>query len=242
MMATQIIPGALRETNNPLLLKAAVGKPLKRGFIMPPEHFTFGKITPGHIGASETMQGHLSVEKKQNDVIKQDRDFIRLNKAATSAGLVTAKDHFQFRATHELAPLKKEREVKCRSSKSLPDINMVYGISTRPSTPVNILEHKYSDAWLEDVKPLDEMRKKRERHQNIHKQYGDTRASRLRTYSPPVDPPPLWQMSKFQKKARPVLKTFRSEESRQKALAHHATDSTARTGVLGHGTYESAKS
>ena len=240
MMTTQLIPGALRETNNPLLLKADIGKPLKRGFIMPPDHFTFGKTTHGNIGASETMNGYSTVKAHKQKELKQDRDFVRLNKAATSAGLVTAKEHFQYRATHDLAPLVKEREVK--SAKTLPDINTVYGISTKPIPVFDLLEHKYQDTWTEEVKAYNERKKKKELEHNIHKSYGDTRASRLRRYSPPVDPPPLWQMSKFQKKAVPALDTFRSEEARKKAFGHHATDCTARTGVFGHGNYENAKS
>ena len=82
----------------------------------------------------------------------------------------------------------------------------------------------------------------KERNPQVQKNYRETRASKLRRHSPPVDGGPLWQMSRFQKRAVPVLQTFRSESARQKALLHHSTDCTARTGVFGHGNYESAKS
>jgi len=245
-MATQIIPGAMRETNNPLLFKAEIGKPQKRGFMMPPDQFTFGKTSQGRIiGASETISWRSGLTGKPLKEKKLDRDFISMNKAATRAGLVTAKEHFQYRATHEVAPLKKEREVKCKSGKELPNINTVYGVPTKPSTPVfDLLEHKYQDKWLEEIKMCEDSKvhKKSENSLGRHKSYGETRASRLRRYSPPVDPPPLWQMSKFQKNALPALQTFRNEEVRRKAFKHHGSDCTARTGVFGHGNYESAKS
>ena len=243
-MATQVIPGVMRDTNNPLLLKAGVGKPLKRGFVMPPDDFTFGKINQGQvIGAGETLNWPASEKVSIQKEKKSERDFISLNKTATRAGLVTAKEHFQYRVTHELAPLKKEREIKCKSGKMLPDINTVYGVSTRPSTPVfDLLEHKYQDKWLESMQASEELLKKKEIEQWNQKSYTETRASRLRRYSPPVDSPPLWQMSKFQKKALPALQTFRNEEERRRAFVHHASDCTARTGVFGHGNYESAKS
>jgi len=245
MIATQIIPGAMRETNNPLLLKAEIGKPLKRGFMMPPDQFTFGKTSQGEIiGASETISWRSRLKPLNLTEKKPDRDFISMNKAATRAGLVTAKEHFQYRATHDVAPLKKEREIKCKSGKDLPNINTVYGVPTKPSTPVfDLLEHKYQDKWLEEIHLGEEskLHKKSERNQGMHS-YGETRASRLRRYSPPVDPPPLWQMSKFQKNALPALQTFRNEDVRRKAFIHHGSDCTARTGVFGHGNYESAKS
>merc|ERR1712080_316066 len=147
---------------------------------------------------------------------KLDRDFISMNKAATRAGLVTAKEHFQYRATHEVAPLKKEREVKCKSGKELPNINTVYGVPTKPSTPVfDLLEHKYQDKWLEEIKMCEDSKvhKKSENSLGRHKSYGETRASRLRRYSPPVDPPPLWQMSKFQKMPSQHCKHFGMKKS-----------------------------
>ena len=62
----------------------------------------------------------------------------------------------------------------------------------RPSTPVfDLLEHKYQDRWMEQNKLSAELRQRRKLEAQI---------SRLRRHSPPVDPPPLWQMPKFQKK------------------------------------------
>ena len=38
------------------------------------------------------------------------------------------------------------------------------------------------------------------------------------------------------------LSTFRSDQAKDSAFKHHATDSTSRQGVFGHGIYEPAKS
>lgn len=244
-MATQIIPGALRETSNPLLLKAGLGKSQRRGFALPPEEFTYGKTTQNEsYGAGDSMNWQCAKLKPLNHEKKPVRDFVALNREATRAGLVTSQEHFQYRATHEkVAPLKNKQSMKSKSPNGIP-VDMVHGVPTKPSTPVfDLLEHKYQGKWLEEVEQLDTSKSMKEKEKKGLKcSYGDTRAARLHRYSPPVEPPPLWQMPKFQKNALPALQTFRSEEQREKAFRHHSTDCTARTGVFGHGTYESAKS
>lgn len=242
-MTTQVIPGAMRETSNPLLLRAGIGKSHKRGFVLPPDGFTYGKTTKGgEHGAGDSMNWRSAKLKPLLIKDKPIRDFIALNKEATKAGLVTAQEHFQYRATHEKVAPSKNSRAKSKSASSIPDI--VHGVPTKPSTPVfDLLEHKYQDKWLEDTQ-LESIKlaKGKGSGKGSGYSYGDTRAARLRRYSPPIDSPPLWQMSKFTKKALPALQTFRSDESKEKAFKHHITDSTARTGVFGHGTYESAKS
>merc|ERR1712097_152109 len=94
-MTTQIIPGVMRETNNCLLLKAEIGKPLKRGIILPPDPFTYGRNSSGKVvGASDTFKWQTNTNENNKEK-KNARDFISLNKAATNAGLVTAQEHFQ---------------------------------------------------------------------------------------------------------------------------------------------------
>ena len=77
---------------------------------------------------------------------------------------------------------------------------------------------------------------------NLNKGIYETRASLLCKFCPPVEPAPLWQMPKFQRRQEPHLETFRSPQARQEAFKSHGTDCTARTGVFGHGIYEGAKS
>lgn len=238
----------MRETKNCLLLKAEIGKPLKRGFLLPPDPFTYGRNSQGkEVSASDTFKWQTNeTGVSQNDKIKA-RDFISLNKAATNAGLVTAKEHFQYRATHQLPPLKPKRTVKlfetCDQSSQPADV--VYGVPTKPSTPVfDLLEFKYQERWQEEMRRYDEMRRKMENERNPvpRNAYRETRASKLRRHSPPVDPPVLWQMPRFCKKALPALQTFRSETARRQAFVHHSSDCTSRTGVFGHGNYEAAQS
>ena len=244
-MTTQIIPGVMRETNNYLLLKAEIGKPLKRGILLPPDPFTYGRNSHGKVlGASDTFNWCANLKPLNHKEKKGVRDFISLNKAATNAGLVTAQEHFQYRATHQLPPLKNKREIKCNSVNDAPT-NVVYGVPTKPSTPLfDLLEYKYQEKWQEEMRLYDLARRqiRKERNPVPQRSYRETRASRLRRYSPPVDPPPLWQMSRFQKNSLPALQTFRSENARKKAFLHHSTDCTSRTGVFGHGNYQSAES
>jgi len=245
MMATQVIPGALRETNNPLLLKAEIGKPLKRGFNLPSDHFTYGKNSQGkNFGTAETFSWKTKLAPlNQKDQLKR-RDFISMNKSATQSGLITAQEHFQYRATHDASYNKHKTDERNRRSKHVSP-TVVYGVPTKPSTPVfDLLEHKYQDQWLEQNRLSAQVteRRKNTEASKLHKCYSETRASRLRRHSPPVDPTPLWQMSKFQKNALPALQTFRSDDARQKAYRHHSSDCTSRTGVFGHGNYEGAKS
>ena len=220
----------MRETNNPLLLKAEIGKPLKRGFVMPPDQFSFGKTSDAKIiGAKETITWPVRVKPLHKKEKKPPRDFISLNKAATRAGLVTTDEHFQYRTMHE-------RGEKIKSDEVCPSTDTVCDVFTKTSATGFDLHDEQMK------KKYDEQMKKKDHNKRIHNSYGETRASRLRRYSPPVDPPPLWQMAKFQRKASPALQTFRSEEVRRKAFVRHASDCTARTGVFGHGNYQSAKS
>jgi len=246
-MSTQIIPGVMRETNNCLLLKAEIGKPLKRGILLPPDPFTYGRNSQGKtLGASDTFNWRSNIKEMTHKEKKGARDFIALNKAATNAGLVTAQEHFQFRATHQLPPIKARRQVvHVDETVQAPREDVVYGVPTKPSTPVfDLLEFKYQERWHEEMRQYDLAKRqtRKERNPVPHKTYRETRASKLRRHSPPVEPPTLWQMPRFRKKSMPALHTFRSESARRKAFLHHSSDCTSRTGVFGHGNYQSAES
>ncbi len=58
------------------------------------------------------------------------RDFISLNKAATQSGLVTAQEHAQYRATHDVKRIPSAREQNLKLPKRLPP-NMVFGVPTQ---------------------------------------------------------------------------------------------------------------
>ncbi|XP_071477517.1 cilia- and flagella-associated protein 77-like [Diadema antillarum] len=235
------------EFDNPLLKKSQLGKSLERGYNLPPADFMYGRpnITKDG-GASDALSGWSPKTPLgpigHSERKPTERDFIALNKACVGAGLVRASDQSQYRATHDVRRRISEEEKSKSKVKRIP-ASMTFGISTRPSTPVfDLLEHKYQDRWLQERRKTELA--KRERHQekqNMNRGIYETRASLLRKFCPPVEDPPLWQMTRFSNKL-PHLETFRSFDARDRAFAHHASDCTARTGTFGHGIYESAKS
>lgn len=254
--------GVNRESmlQNELLLRTELGKPRRRGVMMPSD-YTFGRPNDKRDGgSSEALHGWPTLSTttlpfKRKEKTPQ-RDFMALNRAAVSAGLVSATDQFEFRATHDVRR-KAQSEDKSRSRTRRIPPSMVFGVSTRPSTPIfDLLEHKYQDKWLQQRRQL-EMAKRQEENKmgrtthsagvlnsiqrrspgNVY----ETRATLLRTYQNPVDPAPLWQMPKFTKEAKPSLQTFRSAKARKSAYENFDSDKISRGGNLGHGVYEAAK-
>ncbi|XP_062583256.1 cilia- and flagella-associated protein 77-like isoform X2 [Saccostrea cucullata] len=241
--------GAHRETmlNNELLLRTELGKPKRRGYGTLGEDFIFGRPNEArHGGADDALHGWprnlstttLPFARKDK---KAERDFMALNKAAVQNGLVTAGENYEFRATHDVRRKTAGSENTRLRTRRIPP-TMVFGISTRPSTPIfDLLEHKYQDKWLQQRRQQELAKRKEETQQkrNPSKVY-ETRASLLRTYQNPVEPAPLWQMSKFKNAARPSLETFRSPKARELAYNNFESDQISRKGKLGHGVYESA--
>ncbi|EDO43313.1 predicted protein [Nematostella vectensis] len=230
--------------NNPLLQKTELGRPLRRCFTLPPDGFTYGKPNGNKdSGAADALVWRSAPPQQfSHKEKKKPRDFQSLNKSAVQVGLTTAQEHFQYRATHDVRRKDSGNERTTQKIKRLPP-TMVFGVPTKPSTPVyDLLGHKYQDRWLEERrKAEDGMRARQKQKRHVDKNIYETRASLLRKYQPPVDPPPLWHMAKFNK-IPPVTVTFRSEKAKSAAFDHHATDSTSRKGVFGHGIYEPAKS
>ncbi|XP_065647186.1 cilia- and flagella-associated protein 77 isoform X1 [Hydra vulgaris] len=240
--ATQIIPGVLRETSNPLLLKADIGKPSKCGYKLPDSNFTYGKINQrngiGTVDVLGSWQTHLKGSSNDTYYFSQ-KDFIKMNKSAIHLGLITAKDFSNYQLNNEC--FKKKVHHSARNKISLPP-DVVFGVPTKASLPINIFEHK-EYGYTQEEQQLHLAKLCNDRKSEIskrHKGYSETRTSFLRRHKPSVDPPPLWQMSKFQKNALPALDTFRNEAAREKAFQKHRTDSIARTGLFGHGTYKGA--
>lgn len=58
------------------------------------------------------------------------RDFVGLNKAAVQAGLTSAQEHFQFRATHDMRRKESGNEKILLKVKRIPP-TMVFGIPTK---------------------------------------------------------------------------------------------------------------
>lgn len=238
--------------NNELLLRTKLGRPKRRGYISaPPEEFVYGRpLEPRQGGAYDALHGWppmrpnlmtttLPFSRKEK---KTDRDFMVLNKAAVQAGLVTASENYKFRATHDVRRKTAGDENQRSRTRRIPP-SMVFGISTRPSTPIfDLLEHKYQDKWLMSRRQMELTKRQEETKQrrNPNEVY-TTRASLLRTYQNPVDEVPLWQLPRFKNNAKPSLQTFRSGSARQAGYEHFESDQISRKGKLGHGVFESAK-
>ncbi|KXJ18672.1 cilia- and flagella-associated protein 77 [Exaiptasia diaphana] len=245
---SSITLGVQRESllNNPLLQKTELGRPLRRCFTLPSDGFTYGKPNDGKTsGAADALVWRSApIQTSFHKEKKAPRDFQTLNKSAVQIGLTTAQEHFQYRATHDVRKLDSRNQ---KNQSTLQKIRfpptMVFGVPTKPSTPVyDLLGHKYQDRWLEERRKAEEtMRAKQIQKRHVDKNIYETRASLLRKFQPPVDNPPLWQMPKFQK-IPAQIESFRSENAKKQAFKHHATDSTSRKGAFGHGIYEPAKS
>ncbi|XP_021369561.1 cilia- and flagella-associated protein 77-like isoform X3 [Mizuhopecten yessoensis] len=257
--------GENRDTmlSNELLLRTQLGRPKRRGYSSaPPDHFVYGRpLEPRLGGADDALHGWppmrpnmatttLPFSRKEK---KTDRDFMVLNKAAVQAGLVTSSENYKFRATHDVRRKTAGDENTRSRTRRIPP-TMVFGISTRPSTPIfDLLEHKYQDKWLMSRRQMELTKRQEESKRKEHfkmlklKQRRnpntvyETRASLLRTYQNPVDEAPLWQLPKFKKNAKPSLQTFRSDPARVSGYEHFESDQISRKGKLGHGVYESAK-
>ena len=110
-----------------------LGRPAKRGFTLPDYDFTYGRPNLAKDGgAAEAMTGWsptaaLPIFRKEK---KPDRDFVALNKACVGSGLVTAKEQFEYRATHDVRRRVAEEEKNKTKIKRIP-ASMTFGISTR---------------------------------------------------------------------------------------------------------------
>lgn len=246
--ATGIL-GNKRDTmlHNELILRGELGKPMTRGYTSyPGETVRYGRPNISiDGGASEALRGWstgIYFPQGGKDGGAAERDFMALNRAAVLAGLTTASEQYQYRATHDIRRSLNKEEGNKSKTRRLP-ATMVYGVSTRPSTPIHdLLEHRYQDKWLQEHRTsnLSASQSAIANKLGTGKFY-HTRASLLRNYQVPVQEPALWQMPKFTKNALPHLETFRSAPARVAALKHYQSDCISRRGVQGHGIYEQAK-
>lgn len=229
---------------NEMLLRDRVGQPKTRGFYLPGKGFTYGRPNEKReYTAADALRGYgLSTSdlplKRTSD--QQDRDFMALNKATVAAGLVTAKENYDYRATHDIRRKPPAGDRKAKSRRLPP--GMVFGVPTRPCTPIfDVLEHKFQDRWIAQRRNQELERRKTEKQKKTQMLLYDTRATLLRTYQNPVDPKPLWQMPRFSRSAKPHLATFRCDKARDDAFASFNYDCVSRRGMQQNGVYEEAK-
>lgn len=234
---------------NELHLRDQVGNVKTRGFDLPSRGFAYGLPHDRRDWtAANALRGWTGTHLIKGGATKSnsatERDFMNLNKAAIAAGLVRAPENSDYRATHDIRRLpfdKKEMSAKMRTRRLPP--TMVFGIPSRPSTPIfDLLEHKYQDKWIKDK--AHQVNSKRSADVKGSRGTGmiyETRASLLRTYQNPVEPAPLWQLPRFTKSAKPHLQTFRTNRAKDSAFKNLETDQICRQGDFGTGIYEPAQ-
>ncbi|XP_041098621.1 cilia- and flagella-associated protein 77 isoform X2 [Polyodon spathula] len=222
---------------NPLLIRADLGRSRSRAFILPGKEFVFGKPNITTDGGVPEVMSHwatlVPITRSSSKPRRAGQDFMALNREAVKSGLVTAHEHYQFRATHDLKL--RPPPVAARLHCSPPDIT--FGVHTRPSTPIfDLLEHRYQQRWLEECRSAQKASQTKEKKKTKLGKIYETRTSLLRQSQPSVEPRPLWQLPRFQK-VGPHLETFRNPEDRKKAFSSHLSDSVARCGLQGQGMY-----
>ncbi|XP_041368884.1 cilia- and flagella-associated protein 77-like isoform X2 [Gigantopelta aegis] len=237
--------GEKRDTmlENELLLRPKLGIPRSRGLKYPGEGFIFGVSTDsGTNTAAEALRGWPGLPPlgvPQNLRPKTpERDFMALNCQAVHNGLVKAPEYNLYRATHDIRV--QDAEVSQKEKESVPLYTKVYGMPTRPSTPIfDVLEHKFQERWLQRRRLQDLAARRSAVKQKECRGYV-TRSAMLRTFQNPVEPPPLWQMPRFAETAKPHLQTFRTTKAKKDAFDHFCHDKIGRQGTFGEGVYKSA--
>ncbi|XP_023665292.1 cilia- and flagella-associated protein 77 [Paramormyrops kingsleyae] len=241
MEATQV--GVVRDSMraNPLLIRPALGRTAWKGLSLPGPDFMYGSMPVVHDGgvAEAISHWHLPPPPSTGSLVHRrrvEKDFVALNREGVKSGLVTAKEHHQYRATHDIRLAPSKGGSRTSAPPRLPP-DMTFGVATRPSTPISeLLEHRYAQVWLEEQQAKDRsLLERRKKRQLGH--IPETCTTLLRKCQPVEEPAPLWKLPRFQK-VGPALDTFRDPEARKTAFHAHLSDSVARRGLLGQGTYK----
>uniref|UniRef100_A0AAY5L0V3 Cilia and flagella associated protein 77 n=1 Tax=Esox lucius TaxID=8010 RepID=A0AAY5L0V3_ESOLU len=286
--------GVVRESMlaNPLLIRPVLGKTKSNGLAFPGPDFVYGTVTTTQDGGvSEALSNWRAHSVPTSGCSSQSRrpekDFVAMNREGVKSGLVTAKEHYQYRATQDrrrAAPARVRSHVPA-PPRIPPDTT--FGISTRrniqgdrgrhrgretgrkdtnsqpirgsnshchkqfevryqelrfrtlewPSTPIHeLLEHKYAQLWLQEQKVKEKAREEDKLNKPKLGRIPETRTTLLRKSRPVPESAPLWKLPRFQQ-IGPALDTFRDPHARKKAFSAHLSDSVARRGQLGQGTY-----
>lgn len=246
--------GDKRDTmlENELLLRCQLSQPMKRGYThFPGQSYCYGKpnaIKDG--GAAEALsgwpvssnKGTYFHKKSAGKEIRPDRDFVAMNRSAVEHGLTTSREQSDFRATHDIRRKVQTESANGKNKQHRIPASMVFGVATRPSTPIHdLLEHKYQDRWVEERKTVELLRKSKNQSNKLDpsKLYSN-RATRMRHQLAPIQSAPLWHLPKFANKATPQLETFRSASAKERSFSHYQHDKLGRKGMFGHGIPEPA--
>ncbi|KYO22049.1 hypothetical protein Y1Q_0000671 [Alligator mississippiensis] len=230
--------GVLRDTmfQNHLILKPELGRPRQICARLPGSDFVYGLRLPNEGGVPEAI-GHWNVMKvAPKPPKKMPRDFISMNHKAVKAGLITAKEHYRYRQTHDIRlPEDDERHFK-KDPPRLPDA-MTYGMPPRRHTPItDVLEHRFQDIWVEEQRENTYIQKEQKKRIMPHGKVYKTYCSMLREHQRPVKSAPLCHLPSLEK-VDPHLSTFRSQDAKAKAFKVYQSEAATRCGILAQGIY-----
>jgi len=223
---------------NELLLHPEVGRARRRGHPLPRDPFIYGRPYPNNDGgvaeAIHKWRGYCAGNDEQA-LLRSEKDYITLNKAAVNRGICTVKDVDAYRAKHNC--LKKVSGGKSEGfnrPKPRPIPPGPYGMPARPSTPINdIIEHRFQKLFIDEIKAR-EMEGRANAAQMKEKVlpakgYYENYACKIRQYQPPIAKKPLWQMKRFAN-IKPGISSWRDPCDEQMARAYACTDKVARSG------------
>ncbi|XP_046307676.1 cilia- and flagella-associated protein 77 isoform X3 [Marmota monax] len=147
--------GVVRDSmfQNPLIVKAELGRPRERSCSLPGIDFNYGLYIRGLDGGVPEALGHWDVFKQQPTCPQElTRNYIALNRGAVKAGLVTARENILYRQLKDIRISDKDDRRTKKDAPSLPP-DMTYGIQARPSTPFfDLLQHRYQQLWVQEQK------------------------------------------------------------------------------------------
>ncbi|CAF1337684.1 unnamed protein product [Adineta ricciae] len=211
----------------------------RRGHKLPPRTFTYGITNPRRDGGvPEAMCHGPEKERSSNPDFEFVRDYSALNKAALEAGMVNAKDQSRFRTVQDIKKKVFVRDVSHSKKTRKFDDDMIFGNANRPSTPIaEVLQNRFLNNWLDTMQNKQAaLEKERADAANAFKGSYHTKSSLLRQAKIPVEPKPLWKMSKFANGENQV-DSFRTETERRRAFSANSYDSIPRQGVYHTGIY-----
>ncbi|XP_030579482.1 cilia- and flagella-associated protein 77 [Archocentrus centrarchus] len=219
--------------NDPLLIKAPLGRSRSRGLAIPDLGFTFGvssnSLRDG--GVAEALSS-WNVQPQQEESAVQVPDFVSLNREAVKSGMVKPKELSQYRAQRAQCATSKQRGSRFpQHPDQVPDIT--FGVRNRPSSPISgLLSHQYAQRWLDDQ--LSKNQTGNCKHKIKPGSITETRTSLLRRSKslPVIERRP--KPAHFAQ-VGPALDTFRDQEARLRAFRGRHSDSQSRTqhSVLG---------
>ena len=142
----------LGNKRNYLVLKDDVGKAKPTTRDLPDSAFAYGKPEKTkQEGVGVITTSLLSHKTRMSDDKHNPRDFKKLNKFAVVGGMVTSKDNYAWRKTHDARIPFGMNALKARGI-SLPNETFCYGRANRPQTPVKgIILNAYGETAREDL-------------------------------------------------------------------------------------------